>query len=30
MAERAAVRQFCDLLLAANGAYAALLSGYGS
>ena len=25
-----AVRQFCDLLLAANGAYAALLSGYGS
>ncbi|BDR11946.1 HAD hydrolase family protein [Comamonas thiooxydans] len=25
-----AVRQFCDLLLAANGVYAALLSGYGS
>ena len=25
-----AVRQFCDLLLAANGAYVSLLSGYGS
>ena len=25
-----AVRQFCDLLLAANGAYAGLLAGYGS
>ena len=25
-----AVRQFCDLLLAANGAYAALLAGYGA
>ena len=25
-----AVRQFCDLLLAANGAYAHLLAGYGS
>ena len=25
-----AVRQLCDLLLAANGAYAALLAGYGS
>ena len=25
-----AVRQFCDLLLAANGAYAALLAGYGT
>lgn len=25
-----AVRQFCDLLLAANGAYGALLAGYGS
>ena len=25
-----AVRQFCDLLLAANGAYAGLLAGYGT
>ncbi|MDR2300149.1 MAG: HAD hydrolase family protein [Comamonas sp.] len=25
-----AVRQFCDLLLVANGAYAALLAGYGA